>query len=415
MNSTTRSIFSALVLVFVLVGVIAGVFWANLSYVKSNPGGNDFLVHWVGTQELIMNGVSPYSEEVAIRIQTLAYGRPAQPGEHELRVAYPIYASLIFAPFAIMQDFTVARAAWMTVLEIAIIALAFISINLARWRPNLFVLIIYFLFSILWYHSIRPLINGNAVILVALFITGALLAIRQDRDELAGILLGLATIKPQVAILILFFITLWALSRSRWRLLLWSYGSILIFSLIGIIFIPDWFIQNFYEVIRYPGYNPPGTPGAAFLEWFPGVGRQLGWGLTILMVAILIFEWIMAWGKSFEWFLWTACLTLVVSQWTGIQTDPGNYIVLFFPLVFVVVSLEKRWGKNAQFVSILIFLGLLFGLWLIFLRTVQYGGQPQQHPIMFFPLPFLLLIGLYWIRWWAIRPRRPLVDALNAL
>ena len=244
MNSTTRSIFSALVLVFVLVGVIAGVFWANLSYVKSNPGGNDFLVHWVGTQELIMNGVSPYSEEVAIRIQTLAYGRPAQPGEHELRVAYPIYASLIFAPFAIMQDFTVARAAWMTVLEIAIIALAFISINLARWRPNLFVLIIYFLFSILWYHSIRPLINGNAVILVALFITGALSAIRQDRDELAGILLGLATIKPQVAILILFFITLWALSRSRWRLLLWSYGSILIFSLIGIIFIPEFLRSN---------------------------------------------------------------------------------------------------------------------------------------------------------------------------
>lgn len=362
-----------------------------------------------------MNGASPYADEVALRIQTLAYGRPAQLGEHELRVAYPIYASIVFAPFAIIQDYTIARALWMTVSEIGIILLALISINLARWQPRLIVLVIYFLFSIFWYHSIRPLINGNAVILVALFITGALLAIRQDRDELAGIMLALASIKPQVTILIWIFITLWAFSRQRWRLLLWSYGSVLILGLIGVIFVPDWLIQNFYEIIRYPGYNPPGTPGAAFVEWFPGVGRQLGWGLTLLMAGILIFEWIMTWGKPFEWFLWTACLTLVISQWIGIQTDPGNFIVLFFPLVYVIVNLEHRWGKNAQLISVIIFFGFFIGLWFIFVRTVQFDGQPQQHPIMFFPLPMFLLIGLYWIRWWAIRPRRPLVDALNAL
>lgn len=392
-----------------------GLFTVNLSFARTNPGGNDFLVHWVGSQELIMTGNSPYSDAVAIRIQTIAYGRPAQAGEHELRVAYPIYSALIFAPFAMIQDFTLARAVWMTFLEICILLLAVVSISLTKWKPSVPVLVIYLIFAFVWYHSIRPLINGNAVILVALLIAVALWAIRREQYELAGVLLGLATIKPQVVILLWIFITLWAVSTGRWKLLAWSYGTVLVLAIMGIILVPDWILQNFYEVLRYPGYNPPGTPGAAFYEWLPGIGRQLGWGLTLVVSLVLIIEWVAAWGKDFDWFLWTACLTLVASQWIGIQTDPGNFIVLFFPLVYVMVNSENRWGKNAQIISVLFMVFITIGLWYLFLSTVQIGDQPLQHPIMFFPLPLVLFIGLYWVRWWATRPRRPLVDALKAL
>ncbi len=58
-------------------------------------------------------------------------------------------------------------------------------------------------------------------------------------------------------------------------------------------------------------------------------------------------------------------------------------------------------------------LTLFAGIWWIFLRTVQYGAQPQQHPIMFFPLPLFLLLGLYWVRWWAIQPRKLWVERLR--
>lgn len=415
MRNTSRE---SLILVFLLsiaaVGLV-GLTYANYNYVLNNPGGNDFLVHWVGTQELLFNGTSPYADSVAERIQTLAYGRPAQAGEHELRVAYPIYSSIIHAPFALIPDFSIARSVWMTFLEIGVLLLAVVSLQLTRWKPGSVVLLIYFVFSLLWYHSVRPIILGNAVVLVALFVTLAFLAIRQGRDELAGILLGFATIKPQVVILIWFFITLWAVSRSRWRLLFWAYGTVLVLSLIGVIFNPDWIIQNFFEVLRYPSYNPPGTPGAVFVEWLPGVGQQLGWGLTAVLSGTLLIEWTAAWNKDFEWFLWTACLTLVISQWIGIQTDPGNFIILYFPLIYVIVNLENRWGKAAKTISVLIMVGLFVGLWYLFLSTVQLGDQPVQHPVMFFPLPFILLIGLYWVRWWATRPRRPLAEALRTL
>ena len=99
---------------------------ANYMFVQQNPGGNDFLVHWVGTRALFVDGLSPYSDTVAERIQTLAYGRPAEPGEHELRVAYPLYSVLVFLPYAFFGDYEIARALWMTTLEAGLVGLAII-------------------------------------------------------------------------------------------------------------------------------------------------------------------------------------------------------------------------------------------------------------------------------------------------
>jgi len=77
----------------------------------------------------------------------------------------------------------------------------------------------------------------------------------------------------------------------------------------------------------------------------------------------------------------------------------------------------RRASPRQRLIAGLFVLGvfaLFAGLWALFIRTVADVGQPLQHPILFFPLPLFLLIGLYWVRWWAIRPSRLLVEALRA-
>jgi hypothetical protein len=106
---------------------------------------------------------------------------------------------------------------------------------------------------------------------------------------------------------------------------------------------------------------------------------------------------------------------LVASQWIGIQTDPGNFILLFLPLVLVLAMWVERWGRAGNGVVIFVLFLLFLGPWAIFLRTITYGDQPMQHPVMFFPIPLFLLITLYWVRWWAIRPQRLLVEELRAI
>lgn len=396
----------------ILIGMIVLLFMGNYNYAQQNPGGNDFLVHWVGTRDFLTKGISPYSDETALHIQTLAYGRAALPGEHELRVAYPFYSVGLFMPFALVEDYSLARAAWMTVLELALFLMALAVIRLARWKINPLMLVFFILFSIFWYHGVRPLINGNAVVLIALGVVGVLLALRNGLDELAGILMAFVTVKPQVVVLIVAFILIWGVVQRRWRMIVWFLGTMALLVAMGILFLPDWILQNLREVMRYASYNPPGTPGQAFIAWLPATGERLGGILSAILGLVLLVEWWLARKADFRHFVWTACLTLVISQWIGIQTDPGNYIVCYPALGLIFATWERRWRFKG---SLLVFFSMLLlgvGLWMLFLGTLEPGYQPQQSPVMIFPLPAFLLIGLYWVRWWAMRPSAVMFDEL---
>ena len=399
-----RNQYKVVLLSLVIILIIGGLFWANLKYTQKNPGGNDFLVHWVGTRSLLIDGNSPYSDETALKIQTMVYGRAAQPGEHELRVAYPIYSILIFSPFAFIADFNIARAAWMVLLELSIILMFYLSIKLVNWKPNILIFTSVLIFSFTWYHAVRPLINGNAVLLVGLFLVGGILAVKDQQDEVAGILFALSTIKPQVVILPIILVLFWSLANKRYKIISWFMGVVLLLSIAGALLVPDWMLQNLREILRYPGYNPPGNPASALEQLLPGNGNRVGWIISVLSCLLMVGEWIVSLKKGVRGLIWAFCLTLVLSQWSGIQTDPGNFVVVFPAIILIFSVWDERWKKFGSYLIIGLILGLTIVIWALFVNTVEYTYQPVQSPIMFFPVPSILLLCLYWVRWWAIRP-----------
>lgn len=383
-----------ILLIMLLSILLAGLSWANYQFALANPGGTDFLVHWVGARALL-HGETPYSDKTALEIQKMVYGRPAQPGEHELRVAYPIYSAIIFGPFALISNFTLARSLWMTFLEVIILGTSLLALKVIGWQPRVLTLSLFITFSLFWYHAVRPLINGNAVAVVAFLFVAVIWAIQNKRDALAGALLAFSTIKPQLALLPALFMLLWTLSQQRWRFIAWFFASLALLVVAGMMIIPAWPLQNLAEIMRYTGYNPPTTVGAALESWWPGLGRQLGWLVSIGMAGILFWEWKGVRHSDPARFLWIFSLTLVASQWIGITTDPGNFIVLVLPLVIVLKSLDD--APNGRMWLSAVLAVLLLGLWVLFLLTLPPGSQ-QQSPIMFFPLPLFLLIGLYFCR-----------------
>ncbi len=407
-NTSWIWILVAVALIAVAVLLTVG----NYRYASLNPGGNDFLVHWMGTRSFITEGISPYSDEVALRIQDMVYGRPAQAGEHELRVAYPLYSIVLFLPFALIKEFTMARAVWMTVLEISLVAICFLSLRLTRWKPTPLIVMLLLLFSLFWYHGLRALILGNAVILVTLMVVGALLAIRAEADELAGVLLGFATIKPQVVVVLLIFVILWAFNKRRWKIIFWLVGTVALLSAASMLLLPDWIMQNLREVLRYPGYNPPGTPAAVFSLYMPGVGERIGQGVSIFLGVVLLVEWWLSTRGDFRAFLWAACLTLAASQWIGIQTDPGNFIILYPAVVLVLAMWDERWHRQGSVLIIGTLVVLFAGIWLVFIRTLERSYQPIQSPLLFFPLPLFAFISLYSVRWWAVKPLKTWMTSL---
>ena len=253
-----------------------------------------------------------------------------------------------------------ARAVWMTLLEVATIGLSLLAIRVGRWKPGVVWVGVFVVFGLFWYHGLRPLINGNAVILVALMLTGAFLSMRSGSDELAGVLLAFCTIKPQVVIIPGLFMIVWTVAHGRWKLLLWFFGTLALLTGASALLLPDWIMQNLREILRYPGYNPPGTPGQALAVWLPAMGKRIGTGISIAVGVTLLIEWILSIRRHENGISWAFCLTLVLSQWSGIQNDPGNYVVLLPALPIIFRALEDRWrrgGRIFTFVTLFILLG----------------------------------------------------------
>jgi hypothetical protein len=376
--------------------VLLGLTVANYRFAAASPGGNDFIPRWLGTRLLLTEGQNPYSDETSLAIQRFIYGRPAAAGEDSTLFVYPLYSALIFAPFAMIGDYVLARAVWMTVLELALLAMAAIALRLADWRPSLPVLALTFLFVLIWYHSVRPLINGNPSVLMATFVAAALLAIKTKHDVLGGVLLAFSTIKPQAVVLIIPLILVWSLFQKRYLLLASTIVTFAALVALALLVEPAWLSQNLKQVTAYPDYTEAGTPGDIFEQWWPGIGRWLGILLTLIIVVALLWYWRISASSSFELLLPVVFFTLAATNMVGITTAVSNYIALFPGLILVLAHLRIGQGRLSDWPAALILISLIVALWLLFWYS-RTGSA--QSPIMFFPLPLLLMIAMPAIVW----------------
>ena len=367
---------------------------------------NAFLPAWSAMRWFMIQGWSPYSQETRADMEQLAYGRPANPGEQPGLFTYPLYSILIFGPFALVEEFPFARALWMTLLELALVGIAALGISLARWRTPPWMTVILVVFSIFWYYSVRAIINGNPIVLCTLFMMLGFLAIQKEQDVLAGFLFVLSGIKLDTMSILMIYVLVWAASQRRWTLIWSVVTSFGFLTAITSFLNPEWTIENLRIIVEYYKNTFGLTPGSLLAYWLPGIGRQLGWGLTIIMAGTLIWEWRSSLGKDFRWFLWAAYLTLAVSNLVGLPTALENYVLMIPAFILVLAIWDERWGKLGRGMIFLSILGLSFGVWASSLSSAQRGVSPDLNTTLMMITPLFIIFGLYWVRVWVVRPPR---------
>ncbi|MCE5208845.1 MAG: DUF2029 domain-containing protein [Chloroflexi bacterium] len=405
MSSKNKNPLTAAVIIgLAIVVVIAGLITANINYALRVPGGNDFLLHWVGFRNLITEGTSPYSQQTAEAVQAFANGSLAQENDQQPRAVYPLYAIVFYLPFALIKDFVVARAIWMTVLELNLILLAYLSLKLSGWKPNTILLVFYYLFAVLFFHSILPVVTGNASIIVAVLITGGLLAVKNRADELAGVLFAFSTIKPQIALLFVVFVIFWSLRQRRQKIVIWFIFTTLLLVISSMLIIPDWIPQNFMEILRFLQTKQVINFQTALGELLPGFGERVGWAISGVLVLLLIVEWGLSSRNRFQGFLFGGLMTLLVTQWIGLPVETGNFIVLFPAITVIFEAWSRRWQNAGGLYIFICLILLLLIIYLIFFQTIGSGYPPQQNPALYLSLPMFLFGALYWSRWWILQP-----------
>ncbi len=389
------------------VPLLVGLVWANYRFALEAPGGNDFLARWMGARFWLVEGISPYDPRVSLASQERIYGREADPGQGEdiAHFVYPMPAMLFFAPFGYLE-YPLARALWMTLLEIGLPVLAILGLRLARWWPGPAMTASLLLFSVVWYHGLRSIVVGQFAVIEALLMIGALLAIQGGLDFFAGGLLALSISKPQMSFILIPYILLWSISKRRWSILTTCLLGSLGLLVGSILVLPDWPLQWLRQLVDYPSYTFLGSPVSIAAGILPRGSGIVTIALTLTLAAYLLWEWIQSFGKGIRWFQWTAALTIVITNLIAFRTATTNFVVMIPALCLIFANWSDRWGARgrvAVFASLII---LVLGLWWLFLRSV--AGNVES-AVMYIPVPFLTLIGLWWSRWWAIRsPRLPM-------
>ena len=391
--------------------LFAGITYANYRFSLENPGGNDFLARWMGARYWLVNGISPYDERVSQASQMMIYGHLADPsiGEDKNHFVYPLTSMLFFGLFGLM-DYLPARALWMSVIELSLIALVIVSIQLVGWKVKPWKAGLLLLFSLLWYPSARTIILGQFAAINALLLTLGLLLITRKQYYVAGFILSLTISKPQMSILLLPYVLIWALSVRNWELWWGVVTGAIIQIGVSIVLMPDWPVQMIRQVLDYPTYTPIAEPLSIIANGIPALSRPVNIFLHVVFFIYLGYEWIISFGKDLRHFVWTAMLTLVVTNLVIFRTATTNYVMLLPVLFYIFSILEIRWRSAGHLFVWLTIITFAIGLWTLFLVTVE-GNQEQ--PVMFLPLPLFCLIGLWWVRWWAIRPPRLFIHEMS--
>jgi Glycosyltransferase family 87 len=410
LNQSRSSIPILLLLVIILV--VIGFLWADYRFVGNKVSGEGFLVQWLSIRGLMTSGISPYNDQVTKSLQqSVKFGNDFIIGD-SIKYTSPLYSAIAILPFTLIKNQTLAHTLWQVTQFLGILLILFIGIQITGWKPAWYIWFFFLFFTLFSYHVIIPWLDGGLSIWAAFFLALAFLAIRDNRDEFAGLFLALAAFQPLMVILPLLFILIWAASRRKSLLIIWFFATLILLSIVGILVAPDWIIQYLRVLYNFNVNFAPGSPSVLFGSLYPGLGKQLAWVLSGVLVVVLVIEWWRALRKDFRWFLWTVCLTIVISQWIGIPTTPSNFSGLIFPLILVCAALAVRWPRGGQWAALII-TGLVFiWEWALFYLNIT-GPEPKMQLNLLIPLPLILLVGLYWVRWWAIKPKRLLIEELR--
>jgi hypothetical protein len=317
----------------------------------------DLYPRWYGTRELLLHRRNPYGPEVSHEIQMAFYGYPieqkyGEPGLNvidEQRFVYPVYVVFVLAPtvyvdFPSLQNWAPLGLGVLTAMNLLI------WLDLLRWRPPWMMtaaMLLLVLSSPQVMQGLRLRQLGLAV--AFLFALSAWCTCR-NHLALAGVLLALSTIKPQMAVFPLLWLFIWASSewKNRWSLLVGFGITLAVLIALGEFVLPGWPHYFWDGLIAYRKYFP--TTSLLCLALGNVAGGVVS---TIAIAGILAFSWR---NRRFDAasveFSQTLAASFLGAALVLPLITPYNQVLLLLPVAIILrdwALLPKSFGRVFAF------------------------------------------------------------------
>jgi len=340
------------------------------------PGANDFYSRWHGARAFLLEGRNPYALDVTEEIQPVIGIDPSEVGRGGFN--YPLHVIFFFWPLVYLPyDWT--QAIWWTVVLWLAIASTIVLLQWLGIKPKPTQLLTFLLVALTFYPITRSVFLGQFTLHILFFLALALLLLKNKSDFWAGVALSAASIKPQMLILVVPFLLLWALTQKRWRFI----GGLLagggVFLAASLALMPTWPLEFLADTRRYRQFSGGFTP----LQLLLGDLWQIPAALLVLVM--LYFWWrSRASDSAFKQALYW---TIIVQTLVTFQTGTTNQVLLLIPLLDWLASIRTSRGT---LLSLALTSLVWVAAWTLFIRTL---GE-HEHPIMFLPLSLLTFLLL---------------------
>ena len=227
------------------------------------PRGNlsDLYPRWLGARESLLHRRNPYSNDITLEIQRGYYGRqldlarPNDPKDQEA-FAYPLYvvfllAPLIALPFHSVQTFCYWLLASLTAASV------WLWLKTLGWRLQPVESTLVAVLTLGTFPAVQGIKLQQLSLLVAAMLAGGVACIASGFLFCGGALLALATVKPQLAWILVAWLLTWAICdwRKR-RRLLFGFGLTMALLLAGAeILLPGWWRMFAQAIGQYHQYT----------------------------------------------------------------------------------------------------------------------------------------------------------------
>ena len=315
------------------------------------PRGNlsDLYPRWLGARELLLHHRDPYGSDITREIQIGYYGRPLDPTRpndptDQQAFAYPVYVVLMLAP-TVTMPFSAVHRLFFWFLAIVTAVSVPLWLRVLRWHASNSSLAAWILLTLGCFPALQGLRLQQLTVLVVAFIAGSMTALARRKFALAGILLALATIKPQLVFLLILWLVIWVLGdrRARQRVL-WGFAlSMTVLVASAEFLLPGWiteFRRALKEYYRYTG----GGNSVLDVVLAPIPGKVAS---ALLVVLLLIFVWKNRRAtEQTPAFQWSLCFTLATTFLVIPMFAPYNQLLLLPGFMMALRASRQLW-KNS--------------------------------------------------------------------
>jgi hypothetical protein len=260
------------------------------------PRGNlsDLYPRWWGARELLLHQRNPYAEDITLEIQKGYYGRVLDPARRndpkdQQSFAYPVYVVFVLAPL-IGFPFEGVQIFFYWLLLGLTAASVWLWLRVLRWRLPLSSFAICVVLTLGSFAAVQGLKLQQLSLLVAALLAGATACAARGLLFSGGVLLALATVKPQLAGPLVAWLLVWAASdwRAR-RRLVYGFGMVMGLLLGGAeVVLPGWWRMFADAVEKYHRYTQNQSVLDVLAPW--GYSGRVLAGVAVLACVYVLWK-----------------------------------------------------------------------------------------------------------------------------